>query len=131
MGKKIIYRIKENFPKIWLEIKKNAYEREIQIINSAAEMKILLQYNVDGKIGKINAKEIKQSILNEIENMKSENNDIYEEGGDSEMVKLLKSEMESTRVILRRIEERLKHLEKKRKKKRNSMKKLPPIIKKK
>ena len=89
-----------------MKLKKNAYEREIQIINSAAEMKILLQYNVDGKIGKINAKEIKQSILNEIENMKSENNDIYEENQE------LMKELEKTQEKIETQEALCQNLEK-------------------
>ena len=98
-------------------MKKEANERQKKIIKNLAEMRVLSTLNISGKIGSINSKEFKASVIQEIQAIENKHSSQAEEKHEANVINFVRTEMEFVRNSLLNIEEKISRIEKRRHKK--------------
>lgn len=107
MNLSLLNKIKKDYSVIWEELKKQAENKQKQMIRSLAEMKVLLNINALCQIGKIKTKDLKFSILEEINSININFTGNNKRSDISDLLNIVKHESVFTKEKLKRIEERL------------------------
>jgi CRP-like cAMP-binding protein len=109
MGMGMINKVKHDFSKIWNEITEEVNKKQRTLIRSLAEMKVLLQVNVQGQIGKIRSKDLKINIKEEIQMISLEFADRNPLSEIQEMLQIAVDEGQQIRKRYQKIEERIEN----------------------
>ena len=107
MGIGLINKVKHDFSKIWNEISLEVNLKQKKLIRSLAEMKVLLNINVQGQIGKIRSKDLKINILEEIQMISLEFADRNPHSEVQELLQIMAKEGQSIKKRYEKIEERI------------------------
>ena len=107
MGIGLINKVKHDFSKVWNELSLEVNVKQKKLIRSLAEMKVLLNVNVQGQIGKIRSKDLKINIKEEIQTISLEFADRNPQSEIQELFEIAAVEGQNIRKRYQKIEERI------------------------
>lgn len=107
MNLSLINKIKKDYSIVWEDLKKQAKEKQKKLIRSLAEMKVLLNINTQNQIGKIKTKDLKFSIVEEINSISLNFSGRKKKSDIKDLLEIIKQESVFVNEKLKRIEDRI------------------------